>query len=445
VFAGDVAGVLWVTLRHPDGVRTTYGPLATIAVVTGQPVTTGDVLGTTAGRLLLTARVGDNYVDPALLLSGADEDVHLVAEPTSLPSFPPASFGLGDVLSPDAVLSALSWGRDQVTEKVVAVYGVTPVLFALGTMDALVMWQARRDHCTSNDAPVAAPTNRRLAVLVGGLGSTSDNAAIDDVDTASLGYDPGDVVRFSYRGGRVPATHPVSKELASLEVTHYETSDTTGDLQAAAARLSDVLRAVAAAAPAGTSVDVYAHSQGGLVARIALTDLATRNPSALGRIGAVVTLATPHHGAQLAGLAEAVARPPLGDQTIDAVGVLAGSDLRVEDPAIGQLAPGSDLVRGLGAQTLPAGPTYLSIAAQGDPVVPSPDAQLPGAQNVVVPVNGVGAHVELPGSAAATHEIALALAGLPPSCESASDAVLDALWGDLYRNSEQFLTATRVP
>jgi hypothetical protein len=102
-------------------------------------------------------------------------------------------------------------------------------------------------------------------------------------------------------------------------------------------------------------------------------------------------------------------------------------------------------VRGLGAQTLPAGPTYLSIAAQGDPVVPSPDAQLPGAQNVVVPVNGVGAHVELPGSAAATHEIALALAGLPPSCESASDAVLDALWGDLYRNSEQFLTATRVP
>src|SRR5262245_47772080 len=102
VFAGDVAGVVWVTLRHPDGARATYRPLATIAVVTGQAGTGGDVVGTTAGRLLFTVRVADNYVDPALLLSDADEDVHLVPEPASLPSFPAASFGIVDVLSPDA-------------------------------------------------------------------------------------------------------------------------------------------------------------------------------------------------------------------------------------------------------------------------------------------------------------------------------------------------------
>ena len=56
LFAGDVAGVLWVTVRHPDGVRTTYGPLAGLAVLAGQLVAGGDIIGTTAGRLLLTAR-----------------------------------------------------------------------------------------------------------------------------------------------------------------------------------------------------------------------------------------------------------------------------------------------------------------------------------------------------------------------------------------------------
>ena len=112
VFAGNVAGARWVTIRHPDGVRTTYGPLATVAVLSGQSLTSGDLVGTTAGRLLFTARVDDDYVDPALLLSAADEEqVHLVPEPTSLPSFPSSSFGVGDLLSPDAVLAGLSWAR----------------------------------------------------------------------------------------------------------------------------------------------------------------------------------------------------------------------------------------------------------------------------------------------------------------------------------------------
>src|SRR6476660_5488209 len=67
IFAGEVAGVLWVSIRHPDGVRTAYGPLAGVAVAVGAPVSTGDVVGTTAGRLLLTARLDGNYFDPALL------------------------------------------------------------------------------------------------------------------------------------------------------------------------------------------------------------------------------------------------------------------------------------------------------------------------------------------------------------------------------------------
>jgi hypothetical protein len=147
----------------------------------------------------------------------------------------------------------------------------------------------------------------------------------------------------------------------------------------------------------------------------------------------------------LAGLAQAVARPPIGTPLLNAVGGLAGTDLRVDDPAIVQLAPGSDLVARIAAQGLPRGPRFVSIAAQGDAVVPSPDAHLDGAANVIVPVTGMSAHSELPGSSIVTREASLALADLPPSCESASDAVLDAVWGDVFHSSERFLTATRAP
>ena len=250
VFAGDVAGARWVTIRHLDGVRTTYGPLATIAVVSGQSVASADLVGTTVGRLLFTARVGDNYVDPALLLSGADEqEVHLVPEPTSLPSFPSSSFGIGDLLSPDAGRSGALLGtrRCDRTGRCPS-YAMTPAPLLLHTTAALVAWHERQSHCTASDVPVAKPTERRLAVLVGGLGSTSENAAVDDVDTASLGYERGDVVRFSYRGGRVPTTESPSTELSQLDVTSYTTADSAGDLAVAGGRLAELLSAIAARA-----------------------------------------------------------------------------------------------------------------------------------------------------------------------------------------------------
>src|SRR4051812_26485422 len=58
-FAGVVAGRQWVTLVHDDGIRTTYGPLAEISVSVGDRVQRGAVVGSSAGALMLTARVGD--------------------------------------------------------------------------------------------------------------------------------------------------------------------------------------------------------------------------------------------------------------------------------------------------------------------------------------------------------------------------------------------------
>ena len=68
-FAGQVGGQLFVVIRHADGVRTTMGQLASIAVVTGQYLVAGEQVGTTAGRIHFGARVGNEYIDPNLLLA----------------------------------------------------------------------------------------------------------------------------------------------------------------------------------------------------------------------------------------------------------------------------------------------------------------------------------------------------------------------------------------
>jgi murein DD-endopeptidase MepM/ murein hydrolase activator NlpD len=75
-FAGPVAGALFVSVDHPDGVRTTYSWLGSVGVARGDPVARGQVLGTSGSghadleppHLHFGARVGDVYIDPMLLL-----------------------------------------------------------------------------------------------------------------------------------------------------------------------------------------------------------------------------------------------------------------------------------------------------------------------------------------------------------------------------------------
>ncbi len=79
-FAGPVAGRAWVSVEHAWGIRTTVGPLAVVAVTAGDRVTTTTVVGTAAGtahadqheamtgRLHVSARVADTYVDPTPLV-----------------------------------------------------------------------------------------------------------------------------------------------------------------------------------------------------------------------------------------------------------------------------------------------------------------------------------------------------------------------------------------
>ena len=75
-FAGWVAGSLYVSIDHPDGVRTTCSWLSAVSVRAGDEVRAGQPIGATGsghpGRLPphvhFGARVGDLYIDPLLLL-----------------------------------------------------------------------------------------------------------------------------------------------------------------------------------------------------------------------------------------------------------------------------------------------------------------------------------------------------------------------------------------
>lgn len=68
VFAGPVAGRLYVTVLHGDGIRSSYSYLASIAVGRGDRVRGGQAVGVTSDvKFHLGARVGSTYIDPASL------------------------------------------------------------------------------------------------------------------------------------------------------------------------------------------------------------------------------------------------------------------------------------------------------------------------------------------------------------------------------------------
>jgi murein DD-endopeptidase MepM/ murein hydrolase activator NlpD len=75
-FAGTVAGGRYVSIDHPDGVRSTYSWLSAISVRAGDPVRRGDPVaasglghpGVDPAHLHFGARYAGTYLDPMLLL-----------------------------------------------------------------------------------------------------------------------------------------------------------------------------------------------------------------------------------------------------------------------------------------------------------------------------------------------------------------------------------------
>lgn len=428
-FAGQVGSSLHVTVLHPDGVRTTYSFLRSVSVRRGDRVEQGQELGRSGEALHFGARIGDEYVDPRSLFAGErararlvpDDDVRPAGASTERRLVVGLLRRIGGVAKAGAAVAArvtaaaakaevegLAAGHREVAEWLAFVGELSPEAWVrTGVELATASGPAA---CTPPDRPPPAVGGRRLLVLVGGLGSSSASAGVEAVDARALGYAEADVHRFSYRGGTV-AERP------------YRSSDTAGDLREAGARLERLLRRLAEEHP-GVPLDVVAHSQGGLVARDALS-----RPGRPPNVRTLVTLGTPHQGADLAAsVLQAQQRPDPGTGTVEElVRMLRLTDVPADAPALRQLVPGSPYLRDLARRPLPSGVHVTSVAARADVTVASPRSRLEGASNVVVTVDGVHDHARLPGAAAAHREIALAVAGMAPTCRARADVAVDAL------------------
>lgn len=433
-FAGMVAGARHVTVQHDGDVRTSYSFLDGIGVVTGQRLGQGDRLGTAGERLHFGARSGDAYFDPAALFTG-NGPVEVELLPLEIP---PGSSPRGeaeylvaltlaeDGWSVPGAGAAFDWLRDRA--------GTTAVYFddlnlAGRGIDAVADVGTRlffHGPCSDGPPPPrpVAGDDGRVAITVAGLGSSSTSGSIDELRTADLGYDPGRVVRFSYGGGRVPGS---GTAFADLDTSTYETEHTQGDVQVAAVRLADLIQQVVAA-DADATIDVFAHSQGGVVTRLALLELAERGV-ALDRLGVVTTLGSPHHGADLATAVTAANTSLTGNLGLDAAEGLLRTGIDPDAESLRQMAEHSDVVRQLVRAGVPPGVQLLSIAARGDVVVAAPQSDVAGATNVTVPVMGWSAHSDVVASDAATDEMRRALADQPPACEGWRDVLADVTVG----------------
>jgi hypothetical protein len=434
VFAGRVAWDLHVTVLHADGVRTSYSFLDEIQVAAGQQVGRGDVIGVAGDLLHFGARLGGSYFDPATLFTSGDVQVELL--PLEIPPGATAdeeaaalrALALqrgGGGLSLPGLGDVIVWLGDRAL--LVGHYAseLSPMSRVVDVGRGVVDRTLFAPPCTDDAPPVRPAAQRnRVALLVGGLGSSSDSASIDQLQVDDLGYGERDVVRFSYAGGRTPGS---GASFSSLEPRPYVSADTQGDLRRAAADLADAIEAAASERP-GSAVDVYAHSMGGVVTRLAVLDLERRG-FPLESLGLVATLAAPHDGADLATAVHAATTTLTGRAGLDVAERLLDSGLDPHGAAVEQLSETSDVVAELGRSGVPDDVELISIAVRGDMVVPAPRSRVDGARNVTVPETGIDAHSEMVGSDAVTRELALALAEMPQRCVGVWEAVSDEVIG----------------
>ncbi|WP_426566258.1 esterase/lipase family protein [Angustibacter sp. McL0619] len=212
-----------------------------------------------------------------------------------------------------------------------------------------------------------SPARRRALVALGaalvlvvgvvvGAGLRARESTSDAVSQSR----PGAVLLVPGYGGSTSSLQTLADALTASgrrTVVVQLPGDGTGDLRAQAAAVKAAADgAIVAGAP---SVDVVGYSAGGVVARIWAADL-----GGAAQARRIVTLGSPHHGTELAGLGSALAPGacPL---------------------ACRQLVPGSDVLTGL--PETPSGPVWTSLwTTQDQTVVPPDSARLEGALDIEV-------------------------------------------------------------
>lgn len=428
-FAGPVGRRLHVVIDHGNDLRSTYAFVRSVAVIRGQRVRAGDIVAVADPGLHLTARLGDSYVDPRLLFAGARVELALVPAPAA----DQARRTTAGRLDPFAAVVDAA-GDLAFSSQIEAAAG------------AALAWH--HQDCTDDDTsiPTASPGGRvadgRILVQVGGLGSSSGHASVGSIAAEQIGYDPGDIVGFSYAGGCSPKAfdrETVGSSLAAeLTTSVYEPSDTHQDIDVSAARLADLVDEIAAVRP-GQPIDIAAHSLGGVVTRRALELLEIRHADSI-PVSVVLTVASPHSGADLATTAVATSGSNGIAHLLDPI--LPGDGAIRSAPSVAQVSEAG------GAELPPPGPPpddvrVVAVAGADDLVVPAEHAIWPGAVNTLVGpsfADGSHAHAAITASPQVLRELELAVAGSAPRCVALGTIIGSALVGRAVSATEDLAT-----
>lgn len=381
-FAGAVAGQVWVSIDHPDGVRTSYGPLEGLRVATGQRVASGAVLGGATpghradGRVAVHvgARRGGAYIDPLGLFEPELWRPTLVG---------PGGWTPAD--EPDVPRYEPWDGRHDLLGRVPG----SPVARGPGWLTA---------------------PNPNHVIGVAGFGSHTGNLPID---LSHLGYAPQDITYLSY-AGRQPGGAPGDPHRDQLP---YDRQHTWQHIHDSALRLRAQLRAQWARRP-GQAVDLVGHSQGGVVIAYYLMVLHDPADPTLPPVSHAATIASPLDGSDWAALV-VTARQGLVGRGMLALGE-AWKGIDADAPAITDLAPGSEVIRAVEhawqrarrdpwTSPLATGTQVMTFGGSRDWAVPEHRTELAGAQHVVLP----GGHSQVRDTEAARIALRAFLADQP--------------------------------
>lgn len=462
VFAGSVAGAVYVSVEHGDGLRTSYGPVGGLRVGVGDTVDRGEWLASTVGPVHFSARVHGEYVDPATLFGVRRIEVRLVDHTRDdIAAFAAAAqhgerqaiydliqhqgdgggglFGrimgwadaLGGLVDPASTLAGLVAHA----EALVAIGGELSTVELGRRLIAGLASIVDPAPCSEQAAVAAAsaPVGRRIAVVIDGLSSsTTDPGIRDELGLDEAGYLGDDVVRFSYAGGLAPGGgHGWADDIPR---STYDAAATTSSIEGHIAEFGELLRQVRAANP-GVPIDVYGHSLGGVVARHAIAEV-----DAEVGVSVAVTLASPHRGAPSATLADAVMNTGAGT-VVGGVLEAEGSDNQLLTPIVSDLSQAG--FAGDNADVaFPDSVHAVTIGARADIWTPANMADAPGGDHHVVvgDLSPIGAHSAVAGLPEVHDEIRLALAGMAPACTGARDRVLDLVVPEAIAAAEQAAT-----
>lgn len=365
-FVGVVARERWLSVDHPDGVRTSYGPLDEVAVRAGSTVRRGDVIATVdaghhpLGALHWGARRRGTYIDPLALLEATTWRPALVdAGGTVLTDIPEAG-------------------------------GYAPWHGRRGLRGALGLVEDSPIADPSGDGYLLPPNPNRV-IGVSGFGSSTD---LVPLDLTQIGYPEGAITYLSYAGRRADRGGVRDPRRDQLP---YDAEHTFLGVHHAALRLREQLRAEWRHHP-GRAVDLVGYSMGGVVVAYYLTTMHEPADPDLPPIGHVATIASPLAGSDLASAGLAAGGHPLTLEWMMTLAGLAGQP--IPDPAHDQaphdLAVGSEVSAALLAAwdeavadryagPLATGTQVLTVGGSRDWVVPTHRTRLPGADHVVLP------------------------------------------------------------